>query len=56
MPTPSAFLRTLKEELVRLREWTSPAALFAALRRWIADYNTSYLHSTLAPVWIGVEC
>jgi putative transposase len=41
------FLRTLKEELVWLREWTSPATFFAALRRWIADYNTSYLHSTL---------
>jgi len=41
------FLRTLKEELVWLREWTSPAAFFAALERWIASYNTSYLHSAL---------
>src|SRR4029450_5923470 len=31
------FLRTLKEELVWLREWTSPAAFFAALDRWLAD-------------------
>jgi putative transposase len=41
------FLRTLKEELVWLREWTSPAAFFAALDRWLADYNASYLHSAL---------
>jgi transposase InsO family protein len=39
------FLRTLKEELVWLREWTSPAAFFQALDRWLADYNASYLHS-----------
>ena len=41
------FLRTLKEELVWLREWTSPAAFFAALDRWITDYNAGYLHSAL---------
>ena len=41
------FLRTLKEELVWLREWTSPTVFFEALERWIADYNTSYLHSAL---------
>jgi putative transposase len=41
------FLRTLKEELVWLREWTSPAAFFEALDRWLADYNASYLHSAL---------
>jgi putative transposase len=41
------FLRTLKEELVWLHEWTSPAAFFAALDRWFADYNASYLHSAL---------
>jgi putative transposase len=41
------FRRTLKEELVWLREWTSPAAFFAALDRWLADYNASYLHSAL---------
>jgi transposase InsO family protein len=37
----------LKEELVWLHEWTSPAAFFAALGRWLADYNASYLHSAL---------
>ena len=41
------FLRTLKEELVWLREWTSPSAFFAAFDRWLSDYNASYLHSAL---------
>jgi len=41
------FLRTLKEELVWLREWTSPAVFFDALARWIAGYNEGYLHSAL---------
>ena len=41
------FLRTLKEELVWLREWTSPSAFFAALDRWLGEYNASYLHSAL---------
>jgi putative transposase len=41
------FLRTLKEELVWLREWTSPVAFFQALEHWLADYNASYLHSAL---------
>jgi putative transposase len=41
------FLRTLKEELVWLREWTSPGAFFTALDQWVTDYNASYLHSAL---------
>jgi transposase InsO family protein len=41
------FLRTLKEELVWLHEWTSPTVFFDALDRWIADYNECYLHSAL---------
>lgn len=41
------FLRTLKEELVWLNEWTSPATFFQALERWIADYNRGYLHSAI---------
>ena len=41
------FLRTLKEELVWLHEWTSPAVFFDAFERWIAGYNQGYLHSTL---------
>jgi transposase InsO family protein len=41
------FLRTLKEELVWLREWTSPVAFLAALDRWLTDYNAAYPHSAL---------
>jgi len=41
------FLGTLKEQLVWLREWTSPAAFLAALDPWLADYNAAYLHSAL---------
>jgi putative transposase len=41
------FLRTLKEELVWLREWTSPSVFFQAFDRWIVEYNNSYLHSAL---------
>jgi transposase InsO family protein len=40
--------RTMKEELLWLREWTSPFDLTDALRDWIGKYNRSYLHSALA--------
>jgi putative transposase len=33
------FLRTLKEELVWLHEWTSPAVFFAAPDCWIGEYT-----------------
>jgi transposase InsO family protein len=46
-PDTERFLRTLKEELVWLREWTSPGAVFAALDRWLADSNVTYPHSAL---------
>jgi hypothetical protein len=36
------FVPTLKEELVWLRERTSPGAFLAALDRWLADYNAPY--------------
>jgi putative transposase len=39
--------RTMKEELLWLREWHSPFDLADALKEWIAYYNSSYLHSTL---------
>jgi putative transposase len=39
--------RTMKEELLWLREWTSPFELSDALKEWIANYNSSYLHSAL---------
>jgi putative transposase len=42
------FLRTLKEELVWPREWTSPTTTFLAeLETWLAAYNAGYLHSAL---------
>jgi transposase InsO family protein len=39
--------RTMKEELLWLREWRSPFELTEALGKWIEDYNQSYLHSSL---------
>ncbi len=40
-------MRTLKEELLWLREWTSPLELEQAFPAWIEWYNTRYLHSAL---------
>ncbi len=40
-------IRTLKEELIWLREWTSLKTLKQELEKWITYYNTSYLHSSL---------
>jgi len=40
-------MRTLKEEFLWLREWTSPLELERALTAWIEWYNTRYLHSAL---------
>ena len=39
--------RTMKEELLWLREWTSPFELADALEQWVKYYNGSYLHSAL---------
>jgi transposase InsO family protein len=39
--------RTMKEELLWLREWTSPFELVEAVVNWIGVYNRSYLHSAL---------
>jgi transposase InsO family protein len=41
------FMRTLKEECLWLRDWTSPFELTDAAAAWFAQYNTSYLHSSL---------
>ena len=41
------FMRTLKEEFVWLKEWTSPTAFINELDQWIEKYNQTYLHSTL---------
>jgi putative transposase len=39
--------RTMKEELLWLREWRSPFELTEALGRWVPGYNRYYLHSAL---------
>jgi putative transposase len=39
--------RTMKEELLWLREWTSPFELADTLGKWIEYYNGRYLHSAL---------
>jgi putative transposase len=39
--------RTMKEELLWLKEWTSPFELADALGKWIEYYNVRYLHSSL---------
>jgi putative transposase len=39
--------RTMKEEFIWLREWTSPFQFVDELSRWIDYYNRSYLHSAL---------
>jgi putative transposase len=52
------FMRTLKEEFVWINEWQTPSTFFKALDRWIEQYNTRYLHSTLgykAPVVVETE-
>jgi putative transposase len=40
-------IRTMKEELLWLREWSSVGELTAAVDRWIDWYNDHYLHSAL---------
>ena len=47
-------MRTLKEELLWLREWESLYEAQTALNAWIKSYNESYLHSAHGyrpPVW-----
>jgi len=41
------FFRTMKEELLWLREWTSPMELMDEVGVWISEYNENYLHSSL---------
>jgi len=41
------FFRTMKEESLWLREWTSPFELMNEIVEWIHGYNESYLHSSL---------
>jgi putative transposase len=37
----------MKEELIGLREWTSPLELIIEVGEWFESYNTGYLHSML---------
>jgi len=39
--------RTMKEELLWLKEWHSPFELVDALGKWVDSYNRTYLHSAL---------
>lgn len=51
-------MRTLKEECLWLREWTSPFELATAFSAWIGRYNQHYLHSALkykTPVQFELE-
>ncbi len=41
-------MRTIKEELLWLREWRDEFEVRAAVDRWIGEYNENYLHSALA--------
>ena len=40
-------IRTIKEDLVWIREWKSPAQLEESLKAWIIKYNTDFPHSSL---------
>lgn len=40
-------MRTLKEELIWLREWRSAHEMSAALDTWFETYNETWLHSAL---------
>lgn len=40
-------IRTLKEDLLWLKEWNSPFELEADLKTWINRYNNDYPHSSL---------
>ena len=46
-------IRTMKEELLWLREWKNEREFKLELDKWVEYYNKSYLHSAhgyLAPV------
>jgi len=48
-------MRTIKEELIWLKEWSGHDEVNKALQEWIENYNKSYLHSThgyRTPNWV----
>ncbi len=40
-------IRTLKKELIWLREWRDPHQLSDKVSRWIEEYNATWLHAAL---------
>ncbi|MHC4139961.1 MAG: integrase core domain-containing protein [Planctomycetota bacterium] len=40
-------IRTIKEDLIWIKEWKSPSQLEEELKAWIAKYNTDFPHSSL---------
>ena len=47
-------MRTLKEELIWLREWSGTNEVEQAFKQWAKSYNESYLHSAhgyRSPLW-----
>lgn len=40
-------IRTIKEDLIWIKEWNSPFQLEEELKTWIIKYNTDYPHSSL---------
>ena len=52
------FFRTMKEELLWLREWVNPMELMNKIEEWIPYYNANYLHSSLGyktPNYVEIE-
>lgn len=40
-------MRTIKEDFIWVREFTSPIEFAEAFKKWVEDYNTDYPHSSL---------
>ncbi len=40
-------IRTIKEDLIWIKEWKSPSQLEEELKAWIIKYNTDFPHSSL---------
>jgi transposase InsO family protein len=40
-------IRTMKEDLIWLREWRDPQELLVEIGKWVERYNTDYPHSAL---------
>ena len=48
-------IRTMKEELFWVQEWQGAKQIEDTLNKWVANYNKTYLHSSLgykSPEWI----